>query len=152
MIFGLSPKARALASVLFQEIAGFSVKEQTESPLKEIFEDEEKLDEINESAIHIPRTPFDEIMVNPPFEFSMPEYIPEGMVLQDNHAAVALSGTWVSMTYQGLGIGAIQFMAETSTPTLPIGVDAADEIVINDQPAMLVRGDWSKDGSHTWDY
>jgi hypothetical protein len=152
MIFGLSPKARALAGVVFQEIAGFFVKEQTENPLKEYFDEDGVLEHPDATVVHIPSITVDEILADPPFEFSLPEYIPEGFELEDDRAAVALSKTWLNIPYQGRGIGEINFMAETVTPELSIGVEAAEEISINDQPAMLVRGDWSRDGSHTWDY
>lgn len=152
MIFGFSPKARALGRMLLDEIAGFSVNEQTETPLKEYFDADGVLDAPSATIVDIPRTAVDEILADPPFEFSLPEYIPDGMALRENFAAVALSGTWVSINYRGLGIGAIQFMAETGTPTLPVGVDAVEEIIINNRPALLVWGDWSKDGTYTWDY
>jgi hypothetical protein len=152
IIFGLSPKARALGRRLLDEIAGFSIEEEPENPLKEYFDTDGVLDAPNATIVDIPRTPVDEILADPPFEFSLPEYIPDGMALRENFAAVALSGTWVSINYRGLGIGAIHLFAETGTPTLSVGVDAAEEITLNDRPAMLVWGDWSKDGTYTWDY
>ena len=152
LVFGFSPRARALASVLFQEIAGFDIEEQTENPIMEYFDANGVLDAPNATVYVVPTTTVDDLLSDPPFEFSIPAYIPEGMSLRENRAAVALSGTWVSMSYRGLGIGSIQFMAETGTPTLSVGVDAAEEVMINNQPAMLVWGDWAKDGSHAWDY
>ena len=152
LIFGFSPKARALGRMLLDEIAGFSIEEDTENPLKEYFDSDGVLDAPNATIVDIPRTPVDEILSDPPFAFSLPEYIPDGMALREDFAAVAPPGTWVSINYRGLGIGSIQFMAETGTPSLPVGVDAAEEITLNDQPAMLVWGDWSKNGTYTWDY
>lgn len=150
MIFGLSPKARALAGVVFQEIAGFFVKEQIQDPLTEYYDEDGAVDAPNATVVHIPSVKVNEILADPPFEFSLPEFIPEGFELEDDRAASTKG--WINIPYQGRGIGEINFMAETGTPTLPIGIDAAEEIRINDQPAMLVRGDWSRDGSHTWDY
>lgn len=151
MIFGLSPKARALAGTFFQEIAGFSVEEQPENPMSEYFDEDGVLDAPNATVYVVPTTTVDGLLSDPPFEFSLPEYIPEGYEIRSDYVAIANSKTWINIIYQGDSSNKeIVFMAETSTPTLSVGVDAAEEITINGQTAMLVRGNWALD--NTWDF
>lgn len=153
LIFGVSPKARAIAGTFFQEIAGFSVEEQPESPLAEYLDEDGVLDVPNANIVMITPSSVESILADPPFDFSLPGYIPEGFEIRTDKAAEAPSGTWIIIPYRGeTRSQEIMFMAETGTPTLSVGVDAAEEITINGQSAMLVRGEWSRDGSHTWDY
>lgn len=153
MVLTLSPKIRTLASVWLQEIAGFSVEEQPESPLAEYYDENGVLDVPNATIVMITPSSVESILADPPFNFSLPEYVPEGFEIRADKAAEATSGTWVMIPYRGKTRSQeIAFWAETGTPTLSIGADAAEEITINGQSAMLIRGDWSRDGSHTWDY
>ena len=154
-IFSFSSGARVFAGKLIDEIAGFFIDERTESPWADLVDEDGVLDVSNATVVIITPVAVDSILENPPFEFSMPEYVPEGFEIRADKAAEALSGTWISIPYRGNGdtrSKEITFMAETGTPTLSIGLNASEEITINNQPALLVRGDWSRDGSHTWDY
>lgn len=151
MIFGLSPKARALAGTFFKEIAGFSVEEQPENPMAEYIDADGVMDAPNATVYVVPTTTVNDLLSDPPFELSLPDYIPEGYEIRADHVAIANSKTWINIIYQGDSRDKeIIFMAETSTPTLSVGVDAAEEITINGQTAMLVRGNWALD--NTWDY
>ena len=151
MIFGLSPKARALAGTFFQEIAGFAVEEQPENPMAEYIDADGVMDAPNATVYVVPTTTVDDLLSDPPFEFSLPEYIPEGYEIRSDYVGIANSKTWIKIIYQGDSRNKeIGFMAETSTPTLSVGLDAAEEVTINGQTAMLVRGNWALD--NTWDY
>ena len=152
-VFTFSSKARVFAGDLIDEIAGFFVEERSENPLTEYFDVDGVLDVPNATVVYFPAKTLDSILENPPFEFSMPEYIPEGFEIKANEAAEAPSGGWVNVPYRSNTRGKdIIFMAETGTPTLSIGSESSEEIKINNESALLVRGEWSRDGSHTWDY
>lgn len=152
MIFGLSPKIRTLASVWFQEIAGFRIEEQTENPMAEYIDADGVMDAPNATVYVVPTTTIDDLLSDPPFELSLPEYIPEGYEIRSDKVAIAKSKTHIFIVYKkdGSRYQEIVFLAETSTPSLSVGVDAAEEITINGQSAMLVRGNWALD--NTWDY
>ena len=156
-IFTLSPKARVFASKVIDEIAGFFIEERTENPLADYFDADGVLDAPNATVVHITPVAVDSILNNPPFEFSLPEYVIEGFEIRADHAAAF--GTSITVPYKRSDVRfqkssskEIIFIAETGTPTLSIGLSASEEIEINDQPALLVRGDWARDDSHTWDY
>ena len=138
---------------MIDEIAGFFIEEESENPLAEHMDEDGVLDVTNATVVYITPVPVDSILENPPFEFSMPEYISEGFEIKADKAAQATSGAWIFFPFRSDTRGTeLTFWAETGTPTLSIGLGASEEIMINNQPALLVRGDWSKDGSHTWDY
>lgn len=156
-IFVISPKARVFAGRLIDEITGFFVEEQTENPLAEYFDEDGVLDAPNATVVFITPEAVKSILQNPPFEFSLPTYVIEGFEIKADYAASF--GSSVTIPYQRSDVKFPQFsnkeillIAETGTPTLSIGVGASEEIMINDQPALLVRGDWARDNSHTWDY
>ncbi|MBG0784740.1 MAG: hypothetical protein H0S79_06535 [Anaerolineaceae bacterium] len=147
-IFTLSPKARVFAGKVIDEIAGFFVEERTEHPLAEYFDDDGVLDVSKATVVFMTPVPVESILDNRSFEFSMPEYIPEGFTLFQKSAIQ--TDSWVSIRYNKSHVGEIHFMPELVTPELSIGVASSEEIIINDAPALLIRGDWARDSSHTW--
>jgi len=84
-----------------------------------------------------------------PFAFGLPRFVPQGFELQDS-AAFANSRDWVLLLWSSDNAEIAMLVERTYTGYyLPAGVDSAEEVQVNGQPALLIRGWW--DGNHTWD-
>lgn len=85
-----------------------------------------------------------------PFEFALPAYTPDGYVLIDqltyDDRSVFLS--WVNQDKEEIFIMVSKPSPEIG-PNIVVGSNGAEEIEINGQPAMLVRG--SYDENDKWD-
>jgi len=86
-----------------------------------------------------------------PFTFDMPAYIPDGYLLSDS-VVVAESEAWIALQWANTDGQQINLVVQQDWDLqLPAGFDSAEEVQINDEPALLLRGWWSEDGSGTWD-
>lgn len=163
ILYSLTGDVRAEVDKVIRNIAGFFVNETAVSPISE------DIQAIHISASEIPTmeaqktmTPYwvdipaysvKEVIQNPPFDFSLPAYIPEGFELESD-AAIALSKSWVSLGWVGDRNTEIEMLVEREYTgySLPAGVDSAEEVEVNGQPAMLVRGGWTGDAGWQADY
>jgi hypothetical protein len=145
LVFATSSQVRARALELVKMIAGYQVDERSESPLKDY---EEGTVQATEYTIPVMTMP--EALVNPPFPFNLPYWVPEGYTLKEN-VAIANSKEWISMNWVNPNGGEIFMLVEKQQPqyNLPIGVGSSEEIEINGQQALLVKGGWAN--AYQWD-
>lgn len=139
----ISEPVRAKAWELIKTIAGINVEEQSESPLKGIEEE-------NVETYTIPTLALPKALENPPFQFGLPTWVPEGYVL-DQNVAIADSESWISLVWNNSNLSEIQMLVEREYTgyTIPAGENSSEEININGLPALLVGGAW--DAQHQWD-
>ncbi|MGV8026836.1 MAG: hypothetical protein AB2L18_09785 [Anaerolineaceae bacterium] len=139
----ISEPVRAKAWELIKTIAGINVEEQVESPLKGIEEE-------NVELYTIPTLALSKALENPPFQFDLPAWVPEGFVL-DQNVAIANSENWIMLVWNNSNLSAIQMLVEREYTgyAIPAGENSSEEININGLPALLVRGAW--DAQHQWD-
>ncbi len=160
-VFATAGEVRASVIDLIKSVAGFNVVESNESPLKDFGENAATADKtalpgqaqdtpMAVSTVIIPTLSLDDVLQNPPFEFSLPQYVPAGFTLTGD-AAVANSGEWVSLTFANLDDAEIWMLVEESYTgyQLPAGIDSTEEVSVKGQPALLIRGGWN--ASHQWD-
>ena len=172
LTFTLSGQVRARALEWIKSIAGFTVEERSESPIKDLEEgksipsltdsqpttdstllqvEEATSTEIPPIAVYqIPVISVSEALENPPFPLSLPAWVPEGYTLNEQ-AAIANSKDWIMLTWRSPNGSEIIMMVEREYTgyNIPAGVDSSQEIQINGQPALLIRGNW--DSQHQWD-
>lgn len=143
LILTISEPVRAKAWEWFRTIAGINVEEQSESPLTEI---EEKDVEI----YAVPTFALPAALENPPFQFDLPTWIPEGYVL-DQNVAIAQSGSLVLLAWNGSNLSEIQMLVEREYTgyTIPTGTDSVEEVNVKGLPAILIVGSWNE--QHQWD-
>lgn len=168
MLFGFVLAAptdvRAQVIQWIKVVAGFQLEERGESPILNGGEQitpimtKESNATLADLASPVSATPTvavypttapQTILSNPPFAFGLPKYIPDGFILMDN-GAIAKSNSWVSFAWSSQN-AEIEMLVEqryTDYP-LPTGIDSAEEIQVNGQPALLIRGWW--DENHNWD-
>jgi len=90
--------------------------------------------------------PMDEILNDLPYEIAMPSYVPEGFIFGDK---VDVHAESVFMTWRNSKGDQILLQIDTEHEQRYLtGIDAAQEIQINGEPAMLIQGGYV-DGS--WD-
>jgi preprotein translocase subunit SecG len=140
LTFVLSEQARARALEWIKVVAGFTVEERSESPLKSYEEGKVQATEYTTA----PTLSVPEALAEPPFPFSLPTWVPEGYTI-DETVTIANSKTWVMLNWKNPNGGGIFMLVEPKRPkyNLPAGEDSSEEIQINGQPALLIRGDWA---------
>lgn len=82
------------------------------------------------------------------FEFNLPSYMPEGMVLQENEIHASNIMTSIMLTWQDESIRGrvIQLIIDEAIDVgRVVGPDSITEVMINDTPAALSRGGWNGD-------
>lgn len=143
LLITLSEPVRAKALEWIRVIAGFTVEETLESPIVTI-------DEAIITPESIPGVSIADIMQDPPFNFNLPTWIPEGFVM-DPQAGIANSKDWVSISWTNAGLSEIQLMVEREYTgySIPAGEGSSEPVEIDGTPALLVRGAWNT--SHAWD-
>jgi hypothetical protein len=158
MLYSISGSVRAEVDLVVRTIAGFLVEERTTSPIEEniplnsITEDEISTAEaqpvFTPYKVEIPSKSISTIMANPPFEFVLPSYLPPGFTMEKDFSAS--TDYWVSVNYTNELGSEIQLLVEKTYTgyLLPVGVDSVEEVKVNGQAAMLVRGGWTAE--HTW--
>lgn len=160
MIFAFSQPARAMASQFAKSIAGFFVLEQTVSPLEgqALGESDASTNQAKSEAVPtaqiteyvVPTASLPQVLQNPPFDLSLPSWVPAGFTLNQN-VGVANSGDWVLLTWESPDASEIELLIEKEYTgyAIPAGVDSSEEISINGSPALLINGFW--DAQHQWD-
>lgn len=159
VLYSVNGDVRAAVDQAFRAVAGFLVEERTVSP---VIGDEnpvpvtaaqipslEAQPTYTPYMVEIPSLAVRDVIRNPPFDFSLPTYIPDGFTLRGD-AATAISKEWVTLGWANQQNTEIEMLVEREYTgyALPVGVDSAEEIKVNGQPAMLVKGGWN--GEHVW--
>lgn len=133
-LFTFSEPARAGIVELIRHIAGFEVEEMDSLP-------------VFEGGYEAKHTSLTYLLQEISFEFALPAYIPEGYTLNDK---VYYDENIVSSDYLNDDRDLIYYSVQnTMEPLIVTGFDSAEEIQINGQPALLIRGAFV-DG--VWDY
>jgi hypothetical protein len=172
LVFTLSGQVRARALEWIKIVAGFTVEERSESPLKDLEEgipipsqtdsqptttgmllqtEKATSTEIPPVVVYqVPVISVPEALENPPFPLSLPTWIPEGYTLNEQ-VAIANSKDWIMLTWSNPKGREIAMLVEREYTgyNIPAGVDSSQEIKINGQPALLIHGNW--DSQHQWD-
>jgi hypothetical protein len=164
LAFTVPADARAQFIQLIKSVAGFQVAEQSEPPLPNAWEQIPPLvadrtataptaltAEPGATLITVvyPTRALQTIISNPPFAFGLPQYIPGGFIPNDN-VAVANSSSWVAMAWSSKNAEIEMLVEQQSTDyQLPAGIDSTEEIKVNGQRALLIRGWW--DENNKWD-
>jgi hypothetical protein len=164
----LSAPVRAKTLELIRTVAGFNVAEQKESPIKEAGENDISATQtviisspglvetgsatptaMEPTIYSIPTLMLPKVLKNPPFQFGLPTWVPEGYVL-DQNVGIANSKSWVSLVWSNSDLSEIEMLVEREYTgyNIPAGENSSEEIKINGQPALLVRGFWHE---QQWD-
>ncbi len=142
LLLTLFEPVRANVLDLIKHIAGFTVEESTSAPV---------IDEANATVYvdnYCTPQPLTTALKNLPFAFSMPAYIPERFVFNND---VIVTKSSISMSWVDKHQGEILLRAEQNWDmTFQAGMDSAEKISINGQPALLIRGWWDWRNSK-WD-
>jgi hypothetical protein len=168
-IFAVSGPVRARALEWIRIVAGFTVEERAESPIKAVSAGEFSPTQtavassagaagtatpsptiIVPTVYSVPTLSLPEVLKNPPFQFGLPTWVPGGYTL-DQTVGVANSKDWVSLGWSNSNLSEIEMLVEQeySGYTLPAGEGSSEEIEINGKPALLIRGFWDAQGQ--WD-
>jgi len=168
-VFAFSEPVRAEALKLFRIVAGFIVEERNESPLKAFDQSTasptataavDSLVGLEETSISpsqiapteyaIPTVSVKELIENPPFQFGFPTWVPQGFTL-DEDAGIANSSSWISFVWTSPNRTEIEMLIEQDHAgySIPAGEGSSEEIEVNGEPALLIRGFWN--GNHEWD-
>jgi hypothetical protein len=87
------------------------------------------------------------------FEFSLPEYLPDGLTLQEDINASNI-GRGIRLTYtdenQNGRILLLSVEPADSDVNLIVGPDSVIEVMVNDHPATIISGGWDVD-SQSWE-
>lgn len=93
--------------------------------------------------------PVEQLLLDMPFAFELPKFVPEGFELKDS-AAFANSRDWVLLLWSSDNAEIAMLVERTYTGYyLPAGLGSAEEVQVSGQPALLIRGWW--DENHEWD-
>ncbi len=142
LLFTLFEPVRANVLDLIKHIAGFTVEESTAAPV---------IDEARVTVYvdndYTPQ-PLTTALQNLPFAFSMPTYIPERFVFNND---VILTKSYISMSWVDKHEGEIYLLVEQNWDIpINVGAESTKEVKVNGQPAILIRGLWDIYGK--WDY
>lgn len=147
LVVTFSEPVRAMALGFIRTIAGFTVEERSVSPLDDV--------DLSEVTIYeVPSLTVSALLENPPFTFGMPDWVPEGFLLETD-AAVASSGDWLSLLWKNTNnsqkLLEIDLLVEHEYTgySIPAGEGSSEEITILGQPALLTLGTW--DAQNEWD-
>lgn len=148
-----SGSARAAVMDWIKNIAGFNVAETRVSPLQNLGENEPvatTIVQVTPTVFPVATQSVPETLANMPFAFSLPAYVPEGYKLSDD-VGIANSKAWVALRWEKADGSEIQMLVQQEYTgfNIPAGVDSAEEIQVNGQKALLIRGWW--DENHVWD-
>ena len=138
VLFTFSQPVRAGVLNWIKQIAGFEVREIDSLPTAE------------NNSVPIPpdtRDSLADILDDLPYTLELPAYVPEGFSFEDK---VDLVKTSVFMRWMNEDGDEILMLVDTDHGQQYItGTDAAQEIQVNGQPALLVQGGYDKE--HNWD-
>ena len=138
VLFTFSQPVRAGVLNWIRQIAGFEIREIDSLPT------------VENDSVHIRpgiRDSLADILDDLPYTLELPAYIPEGFLFEDK---VDLVKTSVFMRWMNEGGDEILMLVDTDHgQQYVMGTDAAQEIQVNGQPALLFQGYYDKE--HNWD-
>lgn len=138
-LFTFSKPVQATVINWVKEVAGFGVREDNE------------LSGLNE-AVTIPsdfKGTLAEATENLSFEFSMPAYIPDGYIFFDE-VDISEKNQSIFMRWINSDSEEVILMIKTNSGQgIVTGSEAAEEIMINEQPVALIHGGYDANGK--WD-
>lgn len=138
ILFTFSQPVRAGVINWLRQIAGFEIREIDTLPIAE------------DKSVPIPsdaRDSLADILKKLPYELDLPTYVPDGFSFEDN---VDLVKTSVFMRWINKDGDEILMLVDTDHGQQYLtGTDAAQEIRVNGQPALLVQGGYNKE--NIWD-
>jgi len=136
-LFTFSQPVRAGVLNWIRQIAGFEIREIDSLPT-------------TEKSVYIPpdiRDSLADILDDLPYTFELPAYVPDGFLFENK---VDLIKDSVFMRWMNEGGDEILMLVDTDHgQQYVMGTDAAQEIQINGQPALLFQGGYDKE--HNWD-
>ena len=138
VLFSFSQPVRASVLHWLKEIAGFVIEERDAMPVA-----------LSEGSLpsDYHRNLLEDVVDLLPYELALPTYVPEGFVV-DKH--VEKTGDSIFMRWMNEDGDEILMVVDTEHGQRYVtGTDAAREIEINGQPAMLIQGGY--DDSYVWD-
>ena len=138
VLFTFSQPVRAGVLNWIKQIAGFEIREIDSFPTAE------------NNSIHIRpgiRDSLANILDDLPYTLELPAYVPDGFLFEGK---VDLVKTSVFMRWTNEGGDEILMLVDTDHgQQYVMGTDAAQEVQVNGQPALLFQGGYDKE--HNWD-
>lgn len=131
LILIFSEPARAGVLNWFKSIAGFKVMD-TATDFNNPFD----------KATYPITVPIDEVLQNPSFPFSIPTYLPDGY---ESLGGVNDEGGIALVWAKGFGIISFSVTKDWDV-TIQANLENSEEIQINGQSALLIRGTWNEKG------
>lgn len=145
-LFTFSEPARAGIVELIRHIAGYEVEVSFSRP---------SIEDINSiSSSFSDENTISYALKDIPFEFALPAYVPDGYSFREKLQILKDNGNQIAVTYlYSEGSSWIDFWIDDGAKTWPIiisDLDNAEEIKINGQPALLVRGTFYSQDFGDW--
>ena len=138
VLFTFSQPVRASVLHWLREIAGFEIEERDSMPTA-----------VSEGSLpsDYHRNRLEDVIDLLPYKLAIPAYVPEGFLAKNR---VEKTGNSIFMRWMDSDGDEILMMVDTDHGQRYVtGTDAAREIEINGQPAMLVQGGY--DSNNVWD-
>jgi Domain of unknown function (DUF4367) len=137
VLFTFSQPVRAGVLNWIRQIAGFEIRETDSLPT-------------TEKSVYIPpdiRDSLANILDDLPYTLELPAYVPDGFLFEDK---VDLVKSSVFMRWMNKEGDEILMLVDTDHgQQYVMGTDAAQEVQVNGQPALLFQGGYDKE--HNWD-
>ena len=137
VLFTFSQPVRAGVLNWIRQIAGFEIREIDSLPT-------------TEKSVYIPpdiRNSLADILDDLPYTLELPAYVPDGFLFEDK---VDLVKSSVFMRWMNKEGDEILMLVDTDHgQQYVMGTDAAQEVQVNGQPALLFQGGYDKE--HNWD-
>jgi len=137
VLFTFSQPVRAGVLNWIRQIAGFEIRETDSLPT-------------TEKSVYIPpdiRDSLTNILDDLPYTLELPAYVPDGFLFEDK---VDLVKSSVFMRWMNKEGDEILMLVDTDHgQQYVMGTDAAQEVQVNGQPALLFQGGYDKE--HNWD-
>jgi hypothetical protein len=137
-LFTFSQPVRAGVLNWIRQIAGFEIREVDSLPT------------VENSSVHIRpgiRDSLADILDDLPYTLELPAYVPDGFLFEDKFDLVKTSVFMRGMNEDGDEI--LMLVDTDHGQQYVMGTDAAQEIQVNGQPALLFQGYYDKE--HNWD-
>jgi len=138
VLFTFSQPVRASVLHWLREIAGFEIEERDSLPTA-----------VSEGSLpsDYHKNLLEDVIDLLPYELALPAYVPEGFLAENR---VEKTGNLIFMSWMNGDGDEILMQVDTDHGQRYVtGTDAAREIEVNDQPAMLVQGGY--DSNNVWD-
>jgi hypothetical protein len=136
VLFTFSQPVRASVLQWLREIAGFEIEERDSLGAA---------DEIDSIPPDYHSNLLEDVIGHLPYELSMPAYVPDGFLFQKR---VSVTDNSIFMHWTSRNGDEILMLVDTDHGQRYVtGTDAAREIQVNGQPAMLIQGGFDSDNN-----